>query len=377
MYTPDNNKRKRDESGRHQEEQGGVNLRYVRRQWTPERGGRFVKGTKKVRSADDGPLMGSDWVLNDQGGGATLAFCFENSEGTEAYGLTVGHLTERVGDSLFRFAESEPVPVPDDAIDEEKYFMFEIGPVTSISRETDSLVFKIDLEKGEYSPMQIALSSQSKITLNENLLSLAKIPTMGSGVVGFGAQRRGANCTVVIPSQPSPGEYSFAGDIGLESAVEATDAATDGGDCGTIFFSLEDGAPVYFHHVLSSLSDGTQISLGVPLLEVLSAHEESRHLVPASFEARKRASPKDKKSKSCSGPLPEEAHEIAGLRQFQTEVVDRPTSDPSSKDAFASKEVSTAPSQLNGGGDSGTEDQTLPVFNVRTVAKKATRSTSK
>lgn len=357
MNTP--SKRQRDQS-----EEELAHLCNVRDQWTPERSKRAINGEKQVRSAKDGPLMGGDWILNDQGEGATLSFCFRNSEGTETYGLTVGHLANSVGKSVFRFTESDPIPVPDG--EGEEYFMCDIGEVTSISKETDSLVFKIDdLEKDDCSPMQIALSSQSHLTLDDNLLSLTKTPPLGGTMVGFGAQRRGVHCHVVVPSLASSGTWSLSGDIGLESSSGSTDAATDGGDCGTIFFLLEGGAPVYFHHVLNCDPDGKKISFGVPLSKILSAHDETRHLIP-SCEDRQRA-PTAKKSKTFLDHQGN-AHESSALRQFQTKIVDRRTGVGGlvTKNASTSKEVSLAPLQLN---PHSVEDQTLPVFNVRKTKK--------
>ena len=356
-------KRKHEES-EWAEEKADVDLSSVDLQWTPERNQRAITRSKKVRSADDGPLMGGDWVLNEEGGGATLSFCFKNPEGTECYGLSVGHLTQSVGDSIFRFAESEPIAVLNDENDKEEYFMFEIGNVTSISTGTDSMVFKMNLEDDQYDPLRIALSDQSHITLNKNLLSLAKVPTKKfSLLAGFGAQRRGARCMVRVPSKDSPSQHSFVGDIGLESASQSSFAATDGGDCGAIFCSIENGAPVCVHHVLSQYSDNKKISYGVPLLKILAAHKETRHLIPASHEVRKSA-PEDKTEASFICPY-NEGLEVADLRQFQTRVVDRPHN-AISKYASPTKEMNIASLRsLETGGDDGKENQTLPVFNIR------------
>jgi hypothetical protein len=362
--------RGQDESGDGEEPVVACDLRTVDRQWTPDRSSRATNETKKVRSADDGPLAGGDWVLNEKGEGATLSFCFTNPEGTECYGLTIGHLCDSVGDSVFRFAHSEPIAVPDEELEKEEYFMFEIGGVTSISTNTDSLVFQMELQPDDYHPMRIALSSQSHITLDEDLVSLIKTPSIGSTVIGFGAQRRGAMCLVHDPSKSSSGAYSFQGDIGLRSSGPATEASTDGGDCGTIFCSVENGAPLYFHHVLSRLSDDTKLSYGVPFLEVLNAHPETRHLVPAASSGDKEGEPKKKKGK-ISGSPSAEAHEVSGLRQFQAKVMDRPTgSNTDSLTVSAQTEGSNASLPLNARGgfktyDDGVEDQTLPIFNVR------------
>ena len=369
MATPE--KRKKHEENGRAEKPVGVNLAAVNLQWTPERSHRAIDGTKKVRSAEDGPLIGGDWVLNEQGGATTLSFCFENPEGTECYGLTVGHLAKSVGDSIFCFAESEPNPVPalEGEIDREEYFMFEIGQVTSISTETDSLVFKMDLDKDKYIPMQIAVSSQTHITLDENLLSLAMdVPTCGSGFVGFGAQRRGSWCQVLVPSSSSAGQFIFTGDIGLSFAADPRSPATDAGDCGTIFCSAVNGAPAYVHHVLATLSDDRKISYGVPLLTILSAHEETRHLVPVSHDAQKSA-PRDKKVKAESSSHHEsDAHEISGVKQFKTRVVDRPNY---KYDAVSNAKAGASLLSSDYDGVAQTEDQTLAVFNVQVRKKPA------
>ncbi|CAB9520846.1 hypothetical protein SEMRO_1141_G245570.1 [Seminavis robusta] len=175
--------------------------------------------------------------------------------------------------------------------------MFEIGSVTSISNNTDSLVFQMELQPDEYHPMRITLSNQSHVTLDEDFICLIKTPSIGSTLIGFGAQRRGAMASVHDPSKSSSGEHSFQGDIGLRSSGPATEPCTDGGDCGTIFCSVENGAPFYFHHVLSTLSDDMKLSYGVPFLEVLNVHPETRHLVPATWSGEQRGRAEEEKGK--------------------------------------------------------------------------------
>lgn len=348
-----------------------ADLSFVATQWSPDRVSRSKLNVKRVRSADDGPFMGGDWVLNSEGQGATLSFCFLNPEGTECFGLTVGHHTDKIGDSIFRFAESEPIPVPDDS-NKEAYYMFEVGTVTSISDETDSLVFNVNLKPHEYHSMRIALSNKSHITLDQDVLSALGTPEKGTNVVGFGAQRRGAICTVTNPSKSSSGECSLKGDIGLKNLGAPHEAQSDGGDCGTIFCSVERMVPFYFHHVLAPLSDGTMISYGVPLLSVLKAHKETRHLAP-SLSSDSLKEPPEKKATIFGSPAGE-AHERAGLHQFNTKVVAAPRAEllnnPAKNDS--STEVSKT---CTGSADSGAaEDQTLPFFNVR--VKTRTGSTA-
>lgn len=349
-----------------------ANLSFVPRQWTPDYASRATMGVKKVRSAKDGPFMGGDWVLNSQGQGATLSFCFLNPGATECFGLTVGHLADGVGEPIFRFAESKPIPVPDDS-DKDVYFTFEVGTVTSISDETDSLVFKMHLERDECHchPNLIALSSQSHITLDQHLVSSIQTPKEGTMVVGFGAQRRGAFCMVMDPSKSSSGKHSLKGDIGLQNIEVPSEAVTDGGDCGAIFCSVYGMAPLYFHHVLTCLSEGTMVSYGVPLLKILEAHEETRHLVPTWLSGDQGHEPQKKKAKTFGSPLGEplgEASERVDLHQFHTKVVDAPTradvlkvceTNHSRTDVWSARRGLTAPDSV------AVEDQQLPVFNVR------------
>lgn len=334
-------------------------------QWTPDRAER---NAKRVRSADDGPFMGGDWVLNSDGEGATLSFCFPNPEGTECFGLTVGHLAGKVGDSIFRFAESEPILVPDGS-NKEEYFMFEIGTVVSISEETDSLVFKMNLKPDQYHAFMIAMSKDSHITLNEDSFSKLGAPDKGTLLVGFAAQRRGATGTVTIPSATHAKEYSLKGDIGMMNSDKPHEAQTDGGDCGAIFCSAVSMIPFYFHHVLAILSNGRKISYGVPLLNVLTAHDETRHLV-STFSSDSVNEPPKKKPKIVGSPA-REAEERAGLHQFNTKIVAPPRAEvmkhPAKKELETSMEV---PRTRTGSADPLNEtaedqDQTLPVFNVR------------
>ncbi|KAL3913557.1 MAG: hypothetical protein SGILL_006437 [Bacillariaceae sp.] len=321
-----------------------------------------------VRSAKDGPFMGGDWVLNSRGQGATLSFCFLNPEGTECFGLTVGHLTDNVGDSIFRFAESEPIPFRDDSNKEEYFGMFEIGTVVSISEETDSLVFKMNLKPDQCHPLRIALSNKSHITLNEDNFSMLGAPEKGTFLAGFGARRHGASGLVTEPSTSSAGACILKGDIGMTNNNNPLEMLTDGGDGGTIFCSVLGMTPFYFHHTLATRSDGTKVSYGVPLLNVLKAHEETRHLVPTTSSDAVNEPPK-KKPKIIGSPVGE-AREPAGLYQFRTRIVAQPTGaevlkNPAKKETETSMEV---PRTLTGSTDpriGAVEDQTLPVFNVR------------
>lgn len=381
METPQK-KRKRDEKGERIEGSDNKDIQAflvgLWTQWTPNRHLRLVDQSKKVRSADDGPFMGGDWVLNSSGGGATLSFCFEGANGEDLYGLTVGHLVAStgIGAPLFRFAESHPISVPDDEAKPDEYFMFEIGEVTSMSTETDSLVFKLDLTKDQCSPMDIAMASDSILTIDSDLLSLADRPCeCGKTILGFGAQRRGALGFVTETSAPSPGMFSFAGDIGIMQQ-EGT-SATDGGDCGAIFVSMDTGAPIYFHHVLSHGSDGGMVSFGVPLMKILGAHKETQHLIPSSAKRRPQTMSEQEPKERFKSPARKQVHEVAGLRQFNTRIVDRKFKTAAKFVGRKKEAISPSANVKKWDVTKSIQKRDLPVFNVRVLPRPSRGPRSK
>jgi hypothetical protein len=62
----------------------------------------FLKRKKKIRILMDGPLRGGDFVLNRDGGAATLSR-------SENFGLAVGHIAPKIGDSIFGFSEADSI----------------------------------------------------------------------------------------------------------------------------------------------------------------------------------------------------------------------------------------------------------------------------
>jgi hypothetical protein len=219
--------------------------------WLPEAGAvRFSSGRRKVRSATDGPLRGGDFVLNKDGGAATLSFCFQYE--SENFGLTVGHLALNIGDSIFAFSESEPIPHPPDDDHGESYFIYEIGKVVSYSEETDSLVFRIATHVQIADCLTLAPASglQGQIRLPTPNRSPTP-PGLGSVLVGFGAQCRGGYGTVHTPAKAQAGTYTKVGNIGIVSPEGEDVELTNEGDFGTLFLGT-DGYPWYFHHALST-----------------------------------------------------------------------------------------------------------------------------
>jgi len=95
------------------------------------------EGKLKVRSIQGGhvALRGGDFIANGFGEAATMSFCFYKNE--KKYGLTVGHLFQRVADVIYTFSSDTPDP------DSGKYLISQIGHVVSLDANTDSLVFEI------------------------------------------------------------------------------------------------------------------------------------------------------------------------------------------------------------------------------------------
>ena len=311
--------------------------------------------------------MGGDWIINERGEAATLSFCFENPEQTKCYGVSVGHLIKSVGESVFRFSESEPIPTPETG--KKEYSMFEVGNVTSISTKTDSMVFEINLEKDEYAPMLLALSEKTHLTLDDNLFSLLlEEPKQGLCLVGFGAQRRGALGQVSDPAKQDAGEFSLVGDIGfINSQTSRKHSATYGGDSGTIFVDNFSGAPFYFHHVLASQDNGNQVSFGVPLIEILKAHQETQHLVPSSIAGRETSAPA-KDVSSIEGFQKISNYESRCLEQFHTKVVPRPSS-ASTKVYGTTQDIRDRADERSNPGGVTREDNSLAVFNAQVKAR--------
>jgi hypothetical protein len=214
-----------------------INVQETQQLWTPNRNQRFQHGDQKDRSQNDGPFRGGDFVLDGNGKATTLSFCFEHEE--DIFGLTVGHLASGVGDSIFIFSESDPIPDPTRAGEPHSmsYYMFKVGVVVSVSPETDSLVFSI----GDHINVEcLKLAPGAGIGVKDLVLPVpnnqSTPPPLATDLVGFGAQRRGAHGKVVSSSETEDGMYSRIGTIGIASA---DGELTDGGDCGTLFLNLD------------------------------------------------------------------------------------------------------------------------------------------
>lgn len=294
-----------------------------------------LAGEDTAIPAREGSLRGGDWILNKNGFGATISFFFMFNE--EIHGLTVGHLVEKVGDPVFCFSDDTklPNPLPNKTgeladLSGESYFMYEIGTVVSLSPSTDSMVFQLN--------GTVKVGPPLKLTPNSGVVDTLKLPdvrqtmpppplTKGTSLVGFGAQRRGAHGIVEIPSATINCDYSRKGNIGIVDPDSRRTKVTDGGDCGTIFVSL-DGMARYFHHCGDNENcednTGPLLSYGYPVWEVMKSHKhlggESQDILVEEEEDKKTqakelagvASPR-----GVSGPK-------KTLQHFHTKIVDAP-----------------------------------------------------
>ncbi|CAB9500810.1 hypothetical protein SEMRO_93_G048230.1 [Seminavis robusta] len=275
-----------------------LDLEALKETWSPGRERRHQLVTMKIEGpaalastgavkdtimpARAGPLRGGDWILNKDGGAATISFFFLHNG--ETYGITVGHLVEKVGDPVFCFSEATklPNPLPQDSevsegheIDE-SYFMHEIGTVVSLSRSTDSLVFDLNGMVAVSEPLKMAPGSgiMGKLKLPDVRQVMPPPPPLrGTSLVGFGAQRRGAHAKVRIPSATVDCDHSRKGNIGIIDADDVGKKVTNAGDCGSIFASL-DGTAQYLHHCGGSDdNEPPLLSYGYPVWEVLKSHK--------------------------------------------------------------------------------------------------------
>lgn len=256
-----------------------VDLQQIAESFTPLRQQRYTKQIKKVRTVfggfDAGPLRGGDWVFDKKGDGCTLAFCFQYN--SQWYGLTTGHL----------FEKEEDVFVAHHILANGMAELDKIGKCVSQSSQTDSMVFIIDAEWVQDFVTDRLLDQKAGLLLELRLPKEYIIPTEGSYLLGFGAQRRGALGRVTTPLLPrvvasDPASEALSGDIGISG--DQKEQLSDDGDCGCIHFDSH-GVGVSMHHVCREygnvdpgtgefVGSGEYESFGAPLFHVMSCHKE-------------------------------------------------------------------------------------------------------
>ena len=249
-----------------------IDIESLATNWNPEerRLQRIVQRNFKVRSTRDGsvPMVGGDWVLSAEGKAATLAFAFRGPSGTnngeERFGLTVAHLVERIGDPVYAFASDDANPRTG------LYPVRKVGEVVSLDVINDSMVFKF-LCNVQVNLYKINLGSST------NLHHL-RIPdwseigglSVGTVVVGFGAQRRGTKGVITVRCQHADHVLNRS-DVGVES--DTGTMLTDDGDCGMLYLD-EYGTPWTMHHAVTRNNDGTYCSWGTRLDVIMASHYE-------------------------------------------------------------------------------------------------------
>jgi len=251
------------------------------RTWS--RSDRYVRTYQKVSSLEDGNVRGGFWVLNKDCEGATLSFCFKNSSG-RIFGLTVGHLFEAVGSSVFVFLHNEPTETPE-ANFTRLYEMVEIGKAVSKDVATDSAVFEVTLFEHRFDLLQLT----PKAGLGDHPLTLPRpslnpLPPMkGARAVICGAMSRGRECVVSNPSaliHETEHSEVLHKDIGYKDKSSDLIRASEDGDGGALLLDVTNGLPLAMHHAIIKFSwPGCEKppefeAFGSPLSLVMAKHPE-------------------------------------------------------------------------------------------------------
>jgi hypothetical protein len=137
---------------------------------------------------------------------------------------------------------------------------------------TDSMVFEVRNEVGIDPlclPPEAGLQGPLEIPDWDSLPPLQ----LGTTLVGFGAQRRGAVGVVVGSWKESTNGPILDGDVFMVPPGSGDTQLTDDGDCGALFLD-EKGIPWYMHHVVTGtvLEPVTYMSFGVLLRAVMESH---------------------------------------------------------------------------------------------------------
>jgi hypothetical protein len=129
-----------------EEHESLIDIEALKELWSLQRASRLANNEKKIRSLEDGPLRGGDFVLNKDSEAASHTYK------SNKFGLTVGHLSRQVGDPIFAFAKSNPTathgPYPTSLDDNSTvdgmslYHRFKIGKVISRLSNTNSVSYK-------------------------------------------------------------------------------------------------------------------------------------------------------------------------------------------------------------------------------------------
>ena len=249
--------------------------------WSPKR---CSRESMKVTSLESGNIRGGHVILNKNGDGATIAFCFKNTSG-RLYGVTVGHGFD-VGAPVFVYLNNDPTETPEAG--RFLHEMMEIGEIVSNDVETDSAVFEVTNEslKDRFDLLKLlpcAGLGDKQLTLPCPSLK-PSFPTKNSKFVVYGAWTRGSVCIASSPQvdADSVGEYAdyLIHDIGFSEESSDQKIATNNGDSGALYLDVSSGYPTAMHHAMIRYSWSTTdqpdefTSYGVPLPLIMAKHPE-------------------------------------------------------------------------------------------------------
>lgn len=250
------------------------NIDAVAQRWSPE-DLRIARAANKQMKASakntETELQGGDYVITRRDGKlqtATLSFCFQIPYSTKRYGLTVGHIAERVGEEIYTFASDLQVL-------NGKFATMHIGTVVSLSQETDSLIFEIK-RKCTVSCLNIVQTQDFTRAIKLPPRNISAMPSVGTKFIVFGAKRRGA-IGVVTGTAIEDDRVVLKGDVRIMSVEPGGNQATgrrpltDPSDCGAVYAD-EQGTAWCMHHVLGQIQNTTYTSYGVPISTIMDCH---------------------------------------------------------------------------------------------------------
>ena len=299
--------------------------------WSPKR---CSRESMRINSLESGNIRGGHVILNKNGDGATIAFCFKNSSGG-LYGVTVGHGFE-VGAPVFVYLNNEPTETPEAG--RSLYEMLEIGEVVSNDVETDSAVFEVTNEslKDRFDLLKLlpcAGLGDKQLTLPCPSMN-PSIPTKNSKFVVYGAWTRGAVCIASSHrvDTDSVGEYADHLIHDIEFSEESSDQkiATNNGDSGALYLDVTNGRPTAMHHALIRYSWSATdkpdefTSFGVPLPLIMAKHpEQFDDKMFGSIETKERLNAGETKLPASRRRPTREASAVQAVRKKATKSFSR------------------------------------------------------
>ena len=243
--------------------------------------------------------------------GTTLSFCFRYK--SDWYGLTTGHFFN-LGESIY---------VATGRILKRGFEIERIGHGVSLSRETDSLVFIIDAEWVQLYVRDRIFDPKSGLLRPLRMPKKDSPPTMGSVLLGFGSQSRGALGHVTTTNLPQElAGDAMVGDIGI-TGYNPQEELPVMGDCGCVHFDSY-GVGVSMHHVLRHYHEDDEYeSFGVPLHRVMASHEQLSRTPLAPILSRFRRFIDKKQAHASGSEARRKFIDYRGVGHFDVQIVRR------------------------------------------------------